>query len=105
MPRFELLLAGIIAWTTLAASGCRSCSSCHDYDPPVAGCQCNACGTHRAGSACGGGCSTCSDGSGCSSGSCSSGNCSTCNGGGYVEGEYSGGGTPAESYSEGMISE
>lgn len=33
---------------TLAGGGCRSCSSCHDYDPPVAGC--NACGCGRAGS-------------------------------------------------------
>jgi len=34
-----------------AAGGCRSCDACHDYDPPVANCDCNACGMQRAGSA------------------------------------------------------
>lgn len=34
-----------------ASGGCRSCDACHDYDPPVANCDCNACGTQRAGSA------------------------------------------------------
>lgn len=41
------------------ATGCRSCQSCHDYDPPVANCSfasCNDCGGGRAGSA--GGCTT-----------------------------------------------
>jgi hypothetical protein len=50
-------LATLISAATLFAGGCRSCSDCHDYDPPVANCECNAYGTHRAGSACGcGGC-------------------------------------------------
>lgn len=34
-------------------TGCRSCQSCHDYDPPVANCQCagcDTCGGGRAGS-------------------------------------------------------
>ncbi|MEX0642424.1 MAG: hypothetical protein WD468_06970 [Pirellulales bacterium] len=99
MLRYELLLAGIIALTSLATGGCRACSSCHDYDPPVADCQCDAWGTHRAGSACGGGCSTCSG--------CSGGGCSTCNGGGHVESQYSEGGYPGEgSYtSESMMSQ
>ena len=34
-----------------SSNGCRSCSNCHDYAPPVANCDCNACGIHRAGSA------------------------------------------------------
>jgi hypothetical protein len=99
MSRFGLLLAGIIALSSLTAGGCRSCSSCHDYDPPVAGCQCDACGTHRAGSACGGSCST---------GSCTTAGCSCGNhgGNGYVDGEYAesgyGGG---QGYAEGMVSE
>lgn len=37
-----------------AQLGCRACGTCHDYDPPVANCQCNACGTGRSGSAIGG---------------------------------------------------
>jgi hypothetical protein len=44
-------MCGLIAATNLSAGGCRSCSSCHDYAPPVANCQCNACGTSRCGSA------------------------------------------------------
>jgi hypothetical protein len=54
MPRHWILLIGLIATTAAANSGCRSCSSCHDYDPPVANSDCNACGCHRAGSASGG---------------------------------------------------
>lgn len=54
MLRHLLMLAGTMAALTVSAGGCRSCSSCHDYDPPVANCECNACGTHRAGSASGG---------------------------------------------------
>jgi len=53
MLRHCLLLLGLVAATTLSAGGCRSCSTCHDYDPPVANCHCHACGTHRAGSASG----------------------------------------------------
>lgn len=39
-------------------TGCRSCQNCHDYDPPVADCQCagcTACGHGRAGSVLSGG--------------------------------------------------
>lgn len=54
MTRRFLLLAGLLAASTLFAPGCRSCSSCNDYSPPVADCDCNACGTQRAGSASGG---------------------------------------------------
>ena len=53
MLRYCLLLLSLVAATT-SAGGCRSCSTCHDYGPPVANCDCHACGTHRAGSASGG---------------------------------------------------
>jgi hypothetical protein len=53
MPRHAILLTALAA-TTIAFGGCRSCDSCNDYGPPVANCQCDACGTHRAGSASGG---------------------------------------------------
>ena len=72
MPRHSLLVGALLAATLVVANGCRSCSSCHDYDPPVANCQCGhcpQCGCHG-GSACG-----CSGGSacGCNGGSCDSG--------------------------------
>jgi hypothetical protein len=63
MFRYTLALTGLIAALTVtSAGGCRSCSNCHDYDPPVANCDCCACGTQRAGSACCGcgGCGSCS---------------------------------------------
>jgi hypothetical protein len=53
MLRRFFLFAGFLAATTLSAGGCRSCSNCHDYGPPVANCHCNSCGCHRAGSASG----------------------------------------------------
>ncbi|MCI0332336.1 MAG: hypothetical protein L0228_03815 [Planctomycetes bacterium] len=65
MLRTCLLLVGLLA-ANLLAGGCRSCSDCHDYDPPVANCDCNAYGTHRAGSACG--CGGCGGSCGCESG-------------------------------------
>jgi hypothetical protein len=49
--RRAILLISMAAATTISFGGCRSCSSCHDYDPPVASGDCNACGCHRAGSA------------------------------------------------------
>jgi hypothetical protein len=55
-----ILLVGVMGLV-----GCHACSSCYDYSPPVANCDCCACGTHRAGSVWGGGCHT--------------GGCSTCN--------------------------
>ena len=51
MLRNWLLLIGLLTAAMLSSGGCRSCSSCHDYDPPVANGECNACGCHRAGSA------------------------------------------------------
>src|SRR5215467_12598982 len=74
MSRYYLFLAAIIGMVVASSGGCRGCSSCHDYDPPVANspyacpCGCNGCGY--------GGCGSC----GCSScGSCNS--CGTCGGG------------------------
>ena len=54
MSRYHFVLVALIAFGSLTSGGCRSCSSCHDYDPPVANCECNASGCHRAGSASGG---------------------------------------------------
>ncbi len=54
MVRPFMLIAGLALGTVFTGSGCRSCSSCHDYDAPVANCDCNACGTRRAGSNSGG---------------------------------------------------
>jgi hypothetical protein len=54
MRRILLLFATLALSTSLASTGCRSCSSCHDYSPPVADCGCSSCGTGRAGSASGG---------------------------------------------------
>lgn len=54
MLRHCFLLLGLVAAMTVSSGGCRSCDNCHDYGPPVANCDCNACGTHRAGSASGG---------------------------------------------------
>jgi hypothetical protein len=52
MLRHALLLAALTATITTASGGCRSCDSGgYDYAPPVANCQCDSCGTHRAGSA------------------------------------------------------
>jgi hypothetical protein len=50
MLRRAISLIFAVAVMTIPFSGCRSCSSCHDYDPPVANCQGNACGCHRSGS-------------------------------------------------------
>ena len=69
----HLLLSVVLGTTlSLAGGGCRSCSSCHDYDPPVANCTC---GCGRAGSAshCGA-CSPCDSGCPCN---CAGGACST----------------------------
>ncbi|HEX2474166.1 MAG TPA: hypothetical protein VHK01_05445 [Lacipirellulaceae bacterium] len=52
MLRRVILLTFVAATISAANSGCRSCSSCHDYDPPVA--NCDACGCNRAGSVSGG---------------------------------------------------
>lgn len=70
MSRYTFVLAALVSLAGLSSGGCRSCSSCHDYDPPVANCNgcscappcgCNGCGCS------GGGCSTCSS---CGSGPC-----------------------------------
>lgn len=70
------LLVTVILGFALGASGggCRSCSSCHDYDGPVA--DCNNCGCGRTGSVSNcGACSPC-DNTGscnCAGGACAGG--------------------------------
>jgi hypothetical protein len=51
MPRLSQILICVVMAAGLSSMGCRSCSTCHDYDPPVANCGCNGCGCNRAGSA------------------------------------------------------
>jgi hypothetical protein len=81
MLRRCLLLLVLMTGTSLPGGGCRSCSDCHDYDPPVMGCD--SCGYgHRAGSACG--CESC--------GTCGDGGC----GYGEMEGGYEGQVVPSE---------
>lgn len=53
MLRQFLIPALMILGSTLALAGCRSCQSCHDYDPPVANCECGTCGCQRSGSTAG----------------------------------------------------
>src|SRR6478672_10523082 len=61
MSRYTFVLAALVSLAGLSSGGCRSCSSCHDYDPPVANCACGCtapCGCNGCGCN-GGGCSTC----------------------------------------------
>lgn len=55
MLRPSLLFGALLGLTLFAANGCQSCSSCHDYDPPVANCHCTP-GPQACSS---GGCSSC----------------------------------------------
>jgi hypothetical protein len=59
MLRRRLLALVLLTVTSVAAGGCRSCDDCHDYDPPVTGCDCGGCG-QRTGSACA--CASCGSG-------------------------------------------
>src|SRR3979409_283959 len=43
MLRRSFVFGALLAITLTAANGCQSCSSCHDYDPPVANCHCGSC--------------------------------------------------------------
>src|SRR6478672_3926051 len=70
MLRFSFLVVALAGAAGLSAGGCRSCSSCHDYDPPVANCQCSSCGEPCGCTGCGG-CNT--------GGSCGNCGCSSCN--------------------------
>src|SRR3954454_14684338 len=40
MSRYTFVLAALVSLAGFSSGGCRSCSSCHDYDPPVANCGC-----------------------------------------------------------------
>jgi hypothetical protein len=61
MLRRSLIFAALVVMT-MFANGCQSCSSCHDYDPPVANCDC-------------GNCQQCAGGDGCASCGCDGGAC------------------------------
>ena len=50
MLRREFAFMCLLMATLFSYAGCRSCSSCHDCDPPVANCNAGGCGCHRAGS-------------------------------------------------------
>ena len=76
MLRRSFVFGALLAITLAAANGCQSCSSCHDYDPPVANCHCGGCSQ----CGCNSGCSSCGCNSGYSSCGCNGG-CSSCNGG------------------------
>lgn len=80
--RAPILMLCFVAAVNLTSGGCRSCSSCHDYDPPVMGSDCG-CG-QRAGSNCG--CGSCTTGHGGAS-ACGCGSCGTYESGGYYEGQ------------------
>ncbi|MFO0788055.1 MAG: hypothetical protein U0805_01270 [Pirellulales bacterium] len=67
MLRSSFLIAALAVTLLATANGCQSCSSCHDYDCPVKGCQCG----YPSPSGCNGGCS----GGGCNTGGCSSCGC------------------------------
>jgi hypothetical protein len=95
MLRHCFFLLSLMAATTLSGGGCRSCSDCHDYDPPVAGCDCGS--GQRAGSVCG--CGSC--GGGVSTGSCGSGGC----GCGESHGTYESQSGPSHQYAEPMPEE
>src|SRR2546423_15314902 len=56
MFRSTFVPAGLLEVASFAAGGCRSCSSCHDYDSPVANCQSGSCGSCCAGGSCNGAC-------------------------------------------------
>ena len=60
MLRYALIVASLLGLLGLSTGGCRSCSSCHDYDPPVANCGGGDCGASCGCSACGGSCESCS---------------------------------------------
>jgi hypothetical protein len=107
MLRRSFVFGALFAITLVAANGCQSCSSCHDYDPPVAHCNCGGCSTCGCNSGCsscgcsscgcGGGCSSCGCNSGCSSCGCGGGGgCSSCNGGPVMESADSNEGVPMQ---------
>jgi hypothetical protein len=91
----QLLVTAVLG-ITLASSGggCRSCSSCHDYDGPVA--DCGNCGCGRTGSVsncgacspCDGNCPGSCAGGACGAGGCSTGGCSCGNQGHVSSNEY-----------------
>ena len=93
MLRYLLLSLVLGTTLSLAGGGCRSCSSCHDQDGPVADC---GCGSGRTGSVSNcGACSPCDNscpsncsGGACNGGGCSTGNCNCGNQGNSIDEEY-----------------
>jgi hypothetical protein len=79
MLRHWLVLAALVASSLFSANGCQSCSSCHDYDPPVANCNYGPNGQQ------------CGCNGGCSSGGCSGCGCNhgTTSAGPYTSDAYS----------------
>src|SRR5438105_4284278 len=71
MLRCSFVFAGLMSVAIASAVGCRACSSCHDYDSPVANCQCGACGAQCGCGTCNGGCN--SGCNGASNGGCNCG--------------------------------
>lgn len=49
LGRTQVFAAALLLAVVASATGCRSCQSCHDYDRPVANCQCGACSTSGCG--------------------------------------------------------
>jgi hypothetical protein len=91
MIRSCLLVIGLAIGAMIANSGCQSCSSCHDYDSPVANCHCGHC-PQCCNGGCDSGCTTC----GCSS--CVGGECTNAgyDSDGFDESGPALEGTPAE---------
>src|SRR3954451_9999089 len=67
MLRCSFVFAGLLSVAIASAAGCRACSTCHDYDSPVANCQCGTCGSSCGCGSCNGGCNgACNGGCNCS---------------------------------------
>lgn len=50
MRKPTLLAVLLVALAGAAQIGCRTCSNCYDYAPPVSGAECGGCQGRRSGS-------------------------------------------------------